>query len=317
MYSNQLISSVLDIPSRLATFAGSLGLDVDSSNPDQPIINAPSPTGAIQFRVRASAVSLVHQLIIEPVSAPEVTSYAFAQSPIIDGVTVDPVSVSFIGGLLPEPFLGTVIHYGDNHFRHLYYGHLEKLGNYDGGEVIAAVNGPVATSGSPQDYRRGCQYLGQALQSIAASDRCGGARIVHADSSTDWRVFKGPSSPLSALSGWTQSQICGGFGDDVNDGYLARGRSPFSGVTPLNPINLYAPIPLVGDTSFKPVGNLAGVRTVNMQDIPVGAQIEIAGEFWRCFPAISRSFETTLPVGAGNWRASETSYMVGYAYFEG
>jgi len=315
-YSLSAVSSILEIPALLGAYASGLGFDVDTTNPDQPIISNPvDPTSAVPFRFRATVASLVHELICEPVGAPEVTSSAFTRSPILNGTTQLPTAVAFIGGLTPQPFIATVIFYGDNLVRHLYYGHMEKLGAYSGGEVIGGVTGPLGTSPSTLTYRSN-RYLFQARQSAVDLDRSGGVYVGHIDNPNPWRVFRATTA-LSPLTGFTNAQALGGFGDDVNDGYLARGRSPFAGVNVLTPINLFATEPITGSASFRPLGCPAGVRLVNMQDLAVGARVEIAGEYWRCYPATRRSTEQNMPVGTGNYRASETSFMVGYAYFEG
>lgn len=315
-YSLHAVTSILQIPALLGAFADGLGFDTDLSNPDQPIISNPvDPTAAIPFRFRATTVGLVHELVVEAVSTPAVTSEAFTRSPILNGVTQIPTAVAFIGGLSPEPFIATVIFYGDNLVRHLYYGHMERLGGYAGGEVIAGVTGPLGTSPSAQTYRNN-RYLFQGRQSAIDANRSGGVHVDHIDNPTAWRVFRATTS-TSPLTAFTNAQAIGGFCDDVNDGYLARARSPFAGVNLLTPNNLFAAVPIVGSTSFRPLGCPAGVRLVNMQDLAVGARIEIAGEYWRCYPATRRSTETSMPTGTGNYRASETSFMVGYAYFEG
>ena len=315
MYSNHVITSVLEIPALFAAFATSVGMDVDTSSPDQPVVSAPSPTGAIAFRMRATVASQSHSVILEAVDAPEVTSLAYTRSPILDDVTTSPTSVSFIGDLLPEPYIATVVHYGPSVFRHLYYGNLQKLGDFTGGEVIAATCGPVAKLTGNMSYRDNL-YLANAYQRHSAAANSGGVHVVHADNPEPWRYFYGPIS-LNPMTGFTGKEAIGGFGDDINDGYLARGRSPFSGVNVLHPVNIYATEPIVGDTSFRPLGCLAGVRMVNIQDLPVGARIDIGGEYWRCYPAISRRSETIQPKGVNNWRSFESSYWVGYAYSEG
>lgn len=315
MYSTHSIASVLSIPALLATFATSLGWDVDSSSPDQPIINAPF-TGAVPWRVRASSAGTSKDVVVEDVGVADVTSSIYARAPILDGVALDPSAVSFIGGMDPEPYIGIVVKYGVDHYRHLYIGFVEKIGNWTGGDVISGTQGPISTNTQALSFLpsgNAVHYLGNARQALRAADVSGGVLLDHADSTTNWRSFRGPSGS-SALSAFTDSHVIGGFGDDVNDGYLARGRSPFAGVQPLAPISLYAAVPIIGDTSFRPIGHMAGVRAVNMADIAEGAVIDIGGENWRCYPALRRSLATTMPVGTGNWRQYETSYMVGYAY---
>lgn len=316
-YSLSAITSLLEVPALFGAFATGLGFDVDSTNPDQPIISDPmNPTSAIPFRCRATQVGLIGEVLLEAVGEPSVTSSAFTRSPILNGVNPTPTAVAFIGGLLPQPFIATVIFFGDDLVRHLYYGHMEKIGDYTGGEVISGCYGPLGTSSSGLLSYRQNRYLFQARQSADTVVTCGGVNVQHIGNPVPWRLFRGPTT-LSPLTAFTNAQALGGFGDDVNDGYMARGRSPFAGVNVLTPINLFAAEPITGSCSFRPLGNPAGVRLVNMQDLAVGARIEIAGEYWRCYPATRRNTNPDMPLGTGNYRASESSFMVGYAYFEG
>jgi hypothetical protein len=314
-YSLTAISSILEVPALFSAFANTNGFITDNTVPDQPIITAPDPTDAVSFRVRALEAGLTHTLTIEPVDDPDVTGLAFFNSPRINNVVSTPTAVAFIGGQLPQPFIACVVFYGDNLVRHLYYGYMEKLGGYTGGEVISASNAPNAPSPSPRTYRDN-SYLFNGRQANTALAQSGGVLARHAGNPTPFRRFRATTS-LSPITAFTNGDAIGGFGDDVNDGYMVRGRSPFAGLNLLSPINLFAPEPILGECSFRPLGTPAGVRLVNMRDLAVGARIEIAGEYWRCYPATRRSTDTTMPVGTGNYLSRETSFMVGYAYYEG
>lgn len=314
-YSLHAISSMLEIPALFSAFASTNGFITDNTDPDQPLITAPSPTDAATFRMRAIEGGSSSTLFIEPVGEPDITAYASVTSPRINNSAYLPTAVAFIGGLSPEPFIATVVFFGDNLVRHLYYGYMQKLGDYTGGEVISGCNAPLSTSTSSRGYRLN-SYLFQARQTNVPIGANGGVLVRHADNPTPFRRFRATTS-LSPVTAFTNGEAIGGFVDDVNDGYLARGRSPFAGLSLLTPINLFAPEPLVGECSFRPLGCPAGVRLVNMRDLAVGARIEIAGGYWRCYPATRRSTDTAMAPGVGNWPANETSFMVGYAYFEG
>lgn len=314
-YSTSSITSILEIPALLAAFATGLGFIVDDTDPDAPLITPPEPTDATTFRFRASAVGIVHELTVEAADEPDITASAFTRSPQINGAVSTPLAVSFIGGLSPQPFIATVISYGGDSYRHLYYGRMEALGNYTGGDVISGVNHVAGLAASTRNYRQN-SYLFQGRQSNVALASNGGVLVRHAGNPTPFRRFRATTS-LSPVTAFTSSDVIGGFGDDVNDGYMVRGRSPFAGVNMLTPINLFAPEPIIGECSFRPLGIPTGVRLVNMQDLPAGARIEIAGEFWRCYPALRRTFDTSIPPGTGNYPSRDTSFMVGYAYFEG
>lgn len=314
-YSIHAITSVLEIPALFSAYATGLGYIVDDTDPDLPQVTAPFPTDAITFQLAALEVGTTHTVTLSAPGDLEVNTSQIVSPKINNSVSL-PTSVAFIGGLSPEPFIAIIVQYGDNLFRHLYLGYMEKLGGYTGGEVISASNGPSTSSASARSYLGGNRYLFNARQAVASAGASGGVLVRHADNDDSWRAFRSTTS-LNPVTAFTGQEALGGFGDAVNDGYLARGRSPFAGVNQLTPINLFVPQPILGDCNFRPIGCPAGVRLVNMQDLPVGARIEIAGEYWRCYPATSRSSQTSMPPGTSNWPSRETSFMVGYAYFEG
>lgn len=315
MKAEHLISAMTSIPALVSALANTVGFTTDNTVPDQPLITAP-PTGAETFRIRATSTDL----IVEPESTAIMSGTAYVRRPTINAVQLAPTKVTIFGGLDPEPYIAVVIWFGDNLFRHLYFGSMEKVGDYSGGEVFSSANGPIATYSQGgigyRDMSR-VHYLFGARQTVVPDGQVGGVKVVHGDNPSSFRRFRGPTDGLSgALTNFSNDDVIGGFGDDMNDGYMARARSPFAGVSPLVPINLFAPIPIVGDVSLRPLGCPAGVRMVNMRDLPIEAEIEISGETWHVYPAFARSVETVMPLGTGNWRTFETSYMVGYAYLE-
>lgn len=321
MYSTSAITAIGQIPALLATFAAAAGFTVNTSNPDEPIITAVSGGKAFRFRTLIGSATQ-HDMILDGNGDTDITSDARARSPILAGVSQAPTRVNLIGDQTPQPYLGIVVEYGTNLYRHLYLGNMQKVGNYTGGEVISAMTGPAATSVGDIDYREPSRtfYMFGARSTLWGSANVGGVRVVHADNSVPWLLFDSPTTGSAITSGWVAGRVFGGFGDGVNDGYLARGRSPFAGVSILTPVNLFNPVPITGETSFRPLGHPAGVRLINMLDHPPGSSFDIAGETWHAYPALSRNLSTSMPPTAGSggqWRTSESSYMVGYAYREG
>lgn len=331
MYQTHTISAVTSIPALVGSFANAVGFTTDLTTPSQPLIR--NPTGGVQWRVRASAVSLTHEVIIEGAdgdwsnSLAEITSDARTQSPIRRATTggVDtvrlPVRLHLIGALTPQPYIGIVIEYSGPEFRHLYLGNMERMGAYTGGELIAGTDGPLQSDETAIRYDS-TLHMKQLFQSrttrrLAANS--GGVRVEHVDNPIPWRRFFG-AIDASPMSGLPEDAVIGGFGDDANDGFVARARALFAGLSLLVPINLYAVKKEGTFTTFVPLGHAAGVRLVNMADLTPGQEIVVGGYLWRVYPSHARRTEKTMPkisVTGVQYRQYESSHLVGYAYAVG
>ena len=305
-YQESVVSSITEIPALVATFAAANGWTVSGANYTRP-------GGGLTFALAAAISGVTHTLTWS-----QGGESARIVSPRLNGTTDTPVTsipskVHLFAATTPEPFIAIVVEYGFNSYRHLYLGNMVKAGAYTGGEVIAGTQVPVSNSGFayPMSYRYG-HYLFQGQRNdVAPFNFRGGVNCPHASNPTSWRRFYGPASPFFNQN--DSSYAIGGFVDDINDGYVARGRSPFAGVQILTPINLYASIPTTDDTVFAPLGHPAGVRMINMADMEPGGEFVIGSQNWMCFPAWAKG-GTTVAKSASGWAAAETSYNVGYAY---
>jgi len=343
-YETHAIAAITDVPAFIGSFAASLGFETDLSVPTQPIIwnpenssnsdsNSGFPTsGALRWRVTASVAGSTHTLRVDAAASTNdsnsavfalVDSGASFTSPVVTPVTpavVLPTVLHLIGSLLPVPYIAAVVKYvtpaGDVVYRHLYIGNMEKKGSYEGGEVISTSDGPYNSTSSRSYDDPNYKYLFQARCDSKDPTVQGGVHVEHVDNPTPWLIFDGPITS-AAMTAFTAGTVLGGFGDSINDGYLARGRSPFAGQQMLAPINLYQATLIPGDTVFVPLGRPAGVRLVNMQDLQPEAEIIVGGLLWRVFPSHARRFESvsteSTNLGA-NPPAFETSLWVGYAY---
>ena len=327
-YAQYNISAITEIPALVGSFADTQGWDVDSTNVNQPIITHPTLSGAIPFRLTASiggTNNQNHDLVLTAVSPPVTTSTVRTRSPKWNGSFNNPAvplptKLHVITGLLPEPYLIMTIEYGFNLYRHLYFGYMEKLGDYTGGEVISGQrNADTSQAGgfTVSYLNESHQYLfnGRHTTSVVSSDS-GGVYINHADNANKWRVFSSTTSGTignDALPTFDALGVIGGFRDGWNDGYLARAKSSYSGAGILVPINLYVPEPITGDVRFIPIGHPAGVRLVHMQNLEPGQEITVGDETWKVFPAFSKQSYEAAAKGT-YYAAAETSYHVGYAF---
>jgi len=313
-YTVANISALTDIPPLVHAFAGTNGFTVTGST-SAPIV---SLSGKIAFQLSTTMGTYDHDLKWTGQSV--ATSTARIRSPKLNGTISAPVTSipSKVHLFSDGTFIHIVVEYGFNSYRHLYYGHMDILGGYTGGEVIAgsSFNNSSAYLSYPIDYRHVAnQYLFTSNQSGLALADCGGVNVNHADNPTPWRRFRGPSSGV-ASDGFTGVEALGGFKDDVNDGYLARGFATYAGVNLLVPINLYTPLGSGSSVDHIPIGRPAGIRMVNMTGIEPGEQLTIGSENWRCFPAFRKSDAQSVAGTPSGWGVSETSYVVGYALLE-
>lgn len=323
-YSQQTITAITDIPALAAAFAVANGWTVNSSTPTQPVFTLPTADTLGTWRLSASISGYDHTLTWTTVSSAVPTSTANTTSPKLaptsgtNPVVPTPTKLHMFISPAPatNPYLAIVIEYNTNLFRHLYLGRMERLGDYSNGEIVAGMTGPMTSYSATvgyQDYN--CvQYLFQSRSAARANTACGGVRVTHADNANEWRKFLGYNT--GSVTSLPANCVLGGYGDAVNDGYVARGEVPYAGINALVSINLYNAKPITSEMSLIPIGRPPGIRHVNMRNLGPGDSINVGGVQWRVFPAMAKSSETAMPPGLGNWRSYETSYYNGYAYRE-
>lgn len=315
------IAALSEIPALAADFATSVGWLV-SGTPTEPVIQHPTLVGAIPFTLsyELTGTSTSTRQRLQWKGPVGTTYYAATLAPMRGTNSVPdfvaPTKVIFIGGLLPEPYLAIVIEFGYNLYRHLYLGNMEKLGDYAGGEVIAgSAFGVNKASGSFWWDEYGyTQFLFGSYQVVWSAASAGGVRVEHADNPDTWRTFLSTTSgtPQSATT-FAQTGVLGGYRDNINDIYVARGKNTYAGAAMLVPVNLYAVRPA---NNLSPIGRPAGIRLINMTDIDPASSIEVGAKTWRCFPAFKKSEATVITRPVSSWPTDESSLFVGYAYLE-
>lgn len=322
MYQEIAVTSVTDIPALVASFASSAGWSVAGT-----VLTRPG--GGESFTLGSSITGTNNQeKDVKITRNADTTKLAFARSPRLNGTSGDlpfvpsPSKVHCIGGTDPEAYLGIVIEYGFNLYRHLYVGNMEKIGSYTGGEIITGSNFPDTFSGSPAfgfninyaDF--GVQYPFSSTHNYTTAPLSGGVHVVHADNPTyPWRHIRSVGLGFAAQFGQDETVALGGFRDSINDALISRAKSTYAGAGILVPVNMYAVRQGGADPYFSPLGRPAGVRYVRMDGIDPGQAIEVGNAIWRCFPVFRKSESQFVSRGT-YWNASETSYLVGVAYLE-
>jgi len=343
-YSVHNIGAITDVPALVGAFAAANGFDTDLSSPNVPKIRCPGDSNSaetdIYWQIQAlisgtnnqnhdcwwseangGSNSLADDDIARITSPKLNTGAATTANPSVSL----PTRLHIFGTAVAteNPFIGVVIEYGFNSFRHLYLGKLEARGGVEGRDIIACGGGRRSSTSSTVHWTDDSEnhFLFSGMSSLQGIGNHGGAHIVHANNTgTAWKRFEAPINTSSPFDEYTGEQIVGGFQDAFNDGWVMDGKAAFAGMNILVPVNLYCPVLISGntDTSFVPVGRPPGVRMVNMQDLEPGQQITVGNETWRVFPHSTKSTVINLAGGIGgvNWMQQESSYYLGYAYLE-
>lgn len=321
VYVTQPVTAITEIPAAVSAIAALQGWTVDNTVPAAPIFTLPTTDPSIDWKLSATIASYDQTLTWTASGSAVPTSTASIRSPKLappsgtNPVVPLPQNIHVFISPAPSdtPYLAIVVEYEANLFRHLYLGVMEKLGDYGGGEVISGASAYLATHGSNLEYTYN-NFLFESFNTNWAANACGGVHIDHASNPTyPWRIFRGNGGALTSMPANT---VLGGYFDSINDGYVARGSSPFAGVNVLSPINLYASRPISGGMDFVPIGRPPGVRHVHMEALDPGASFNIGGTVWRVFPAMAKNSDPVQPKGNGNWRVYESSWWLGYAYPE-
>ena len=194
-----------------------------------------------------------------------------------------------------------------------YLGNMEKIGSYTGGTVMSgnAFRETYAGNGTISYRSWEHAYLFSSYQGFWTSDVAGGVLVTHADNPTPWRAFRRGNAYNDAYNIPT-SCVLGGFQDNINDAYLARGKALYAGLNILVPINLYAARP---SNNISAIGRPPGVRMVHMEDLAPEADIQVADKNWRVFPQFAKE-SSGLGTYSNGFIVSESSYYAGLAYLK-
>ncbi|MNS35542.1 hypothetical protein D3C72_677020 [compost metagenome] len=303
------------IPQRIIDFATqTLGWTAAGANR----VAAPGSDAGITFEIGApvSTAPYRNRNTVTLMNGNTQTAYAMISAPYIMLVDQAPTKMHLFGSAGPVPYVAAVVEYTQGFFRHLYFGRLEKLGDYTGGEVVAGSTVYAHYNNDSYD-EDDFQYLFNGFQSGISAAAAGGVRLNHAElGGVITAPFRAASSRAGGSQTLAQNCVLGGFRDNVNDQQVARGVNTFAGAQLLVPVNLY----LTREASrISPIGKPPGVRLVNMTNIDPGTAINVGGKTWRCFPQFRKGEATHARSSSSlgtNYTTTETSYIVGYAYLE-
>lgn len=352
-YTVSSITSINDIPALVKTFADGLGFTTTTVSSTSVTVKHPTYTGALTFTVAVANTGsgeTLRQRIGVTCSAAGSTP-AWCESPKLNktqvnnvsAVTIEQPSKLHLFGALGggssdsgKTFIAGVIEFGYNLYRHFYLGYVEKVTAYDGGEVITGSSQwPMnidTTAGYtlPIDHPGLSSTLTQAYPFSACNTNNetvvsnGGMYINHAGNAQPWRKFYDGwvwnSTLDSSLASTGDKIVMGGYRDAINSGYMAAGKSLYSGAQVLAPINLYIGKRVSGIQYFQAVGSPAGARMVHMEDLEPGVEVSIGTSKWRVFPVFSKQAADSITKNGGvnnnntGYPSSNSSQYVGMAY---
>lgn len=322
-YQEQAIASMADIASRVLAFADLRGWEVVGQTLTRP-------GGGKTFALSSSAGGQGRFLFtVTDVAVP--ARLARIGQPRRNGtfnapIPLAPTKLHLFGNEAPSddaPYIGIVVEFGYNVFRHMFIGNINKLGDYTGGEVISSNNWSESYNINTRQIgysSTGVKYLFSAGHDHAEDwgDAAGGMNVVHADNPAPWRKFDGPSAGANnMLNSLPGDIVFGGWADQINSTLARRGMLDFASANALTPINLYGPRAADGNNPrFRPFGHVPGIRLIRMDGIEPGAQIAVGGKTWMVFPEFSRDIRTTTyrERESGYYWEYETSYLLGLAY---
>lgn len=342
-YSVSAVSSVSEIPALVRSFADSLGFVTSGSDP--AVVRHPSYSGAKEFVVSSSlegSAATRREQIRLSVNGVSGVNEAIAESPKFNltgenaasAVTVaQPTALHLFGNLEGDTsdsgrsWIAGVIEYGFNLYRHFYLGYVEKMTDYQGGEVVtgsaqAATGDTAYRTASRGDSTSYSQYP-FSMKNSWAENSAGGLHIDHPDNPTPWRTFYAPTGSWvfdTAFSSIGNSCVLGGYMDSINSGLMGAGKSPYSGAQILTPVNLYIGKRIGASQFFQAVGAPAGVRLVHMEDLDPGTSVQVGSSVWRVFPVFAKSDSLNLPGNGGtpsnanSFPAGNSSQYIGMAY---
>ena len=302
------VSTLSDAIPQAIDFAGRVGFTVSGGN----TLAHPSMAGAEAFTFSVAGDDFFLSPAVPGGGKPQAV---FKQPTLYDVGSIPPSKVYMFGSLSPAPYLALAFEFGSLHFRHIYFGHVEKRGSFVGGELLSACSAEHVNTTQSFYERHPHQYLFRASQSRRIASQSGGVRVQHANNANTWRTFK---TDLGGFAGLDGTEVIGGFPEGPVGGFLANGNSIVPGRHMTAPIELYIPRNIGGPTELTPIGRVPGVRHVNMQNYNPADRIEIGQKYFRVFPAFRKSaaLKADAPPSLPNFPVAESSYYLGYAYAE-
>ena len=190
-------------------------------------------------------------------------------------------------------YIHAVIEYAPGEFRHLSFGIVNKFGSWAGGEFLAGTywSQSNTTVDNPQDNAHSVLFDGQSSNTNrAATMRLEG--LPNQPGSSKWGLVKDPEF------GFTTTDVDGEdmmlLGGDIRSGPYGGHfgffpTSPSQGFVPLLPIPVWYVDETVSPENIYYLGEMPGVRTVNIANFSPGEEITLGSDTFKIFPWVRKS----------------------------
>lgn len=228
-------------------------------------------------------------------------------------------NVLVFGGDDPAEYVFAVIEVTAGRYRHMGFGELVKIGTYTGGTFFdatfwhddgASYAAPDPWSGYNRPLFTGATPYGYA----GASGGYGGVHVDYDGAVDNFSPFASRANFVRPATGGMGGAGHLGGDDAYNNyssyrtvfGFYDMSINSWSAQTPILPIQIRV---ARASPYWSPIGEVPGIRFLNMTRFAVGEEFTIGTDTWKVFPWVRRG-----SVGAGSPTWLQSSYEVAFAY---
>ncbi len=302
-YQETTGSSPEDIINKIASFASALGWTIETNNLAGSVRTLVLQKAGDHVRLWCNTTEIYitgHVGYDGELTYDQQPGYAgrYAQANLGAG----PYTAVFLfGGMEPSDHVHVVIELAGGVFRHITFGEINKLGNWNGGTFFDATLWDQSADGT----YRWTQKSSPIFDIGTTSARRGALRcdVPGEQSSPSWAgfdygasfhtrtgLFRGDSSQYYSNASFLMTQVY-----DRND-------PPFSGQITLGTIRADV---IRSGGFYSPVGTFPNVRYLNMARFAPGQEITVGSDVWKVFPMCRK--------GAGSYSSSSPLYGQQYS----
>ncbi len=184
-------------------------------------------------------------------------------------------------GTSPEPWVHVTFETAPGYFQHLYFGYVEKYGNYSGGAIADATYWQITTSQYNRSWEGSNNHLlfgGKNSYDTNYGKGAGALEIDHVDAPGDAYHFcyRGQKTYIAG----------GGWGDGYNARLAFVEPTGIEGNVIFHPVILFADIN--SNRFVCPVACVPGVRIINISSFDPGQSVSVGNQNWRIFPMCNK-----------------------------
>lgn len=206
-------------------------------------------------------------------------------------------NVFMFAGNSPAEHVHVAVEIASGIFRHITFGEVAKYGTWTGGTFFDAE---FWTTGGANDWSDSRNHRLFDNGTDYSSTNKGAVRCDYDGSTNYFAPFgtRSTSPPTQIVSGGMGAAANAYNAENTNRllNFYNRSINNLTGNTPLMPIQLRA---RRADSFWSPIGEVPGIRALNMQRFSPGDEFTIAGDTWKVFPWVRKgSGGSTEPYSA-------------------